>query len=549
MSSLGQSDFHIRPEDKGCNFFTQTLEDPFDDIFDQYVNLDSSESSDFFHEPRHSNLSGESEFAFEADTASNGSYTVRPSPTNIRPANPAQSHEPWRSHLLWPTRHTVASSCQSREFRADRARSIRAAIPGTELLNLEGKSNLGASAFIDPSSPPFTPPSTPSQRIAKPATANVKTIRRRDRISKSPGRTNSKSSKMMSPSYYHRQETPSYQEWTQRFEQINLQALANNSMLSPPPSARVSQQENPAGIWESQRKSLFEFSDPPEIDDKALAAVYRYRMSNIGSGFGSCSPTLVSREKRMRRHARTPSVKDVYSSPIASPQPRRSVSWMQPTAAPSQFEYTPPLDGQQAWIGTVQVQQPWYNTAQLSEQYVPQTFQNVNSDFATQGLMIQCGEPYSPFLAEDSSDDYFTTTSSNPYQASIAAEVFPSALYPATKPLHHQRTPSLSSSPSPPMSKSRRSSKSANHSRRKSSGTGPTTPKTPNTALGFVNFTPNDSKRILTGVAPSGSSKTKARREKEAMERSRRLSQAALRAVQKAGGDLEMLKVEGAWEL
>jgi hypothetical protein len=61
----------------------------------------------------------------------------------------------------------------------------------------------------------------------------------------------------------------------------------------------------------------------------------------------------------------------------------------------------------------------------------------------------------------------------------------------------------------------------------------------------FVNFTPQDSKKILTGVAPSGSSKTKARREREAMEKRRKLSQAALRAVRAAGGDVESLVEEG----
>jgi hypothetical protein len=74
-----------------------------------------------------------------------------------------------------------------------------------------------------------------------------------------------------------------------------------------------------------------------------------------------------------------------------------------------------------------------------------------------------------------------------------------------------------------------------------------TTPRT--TSLGapadFVNYTPDDSLKILTGVAPSGSSKTKARREKEALERRRKLSQAAVRAVQAAGGDVSTLVEEG----
>lgn len=55
--------------------------------------------------------------------------------------------------------------------------------------------------------------------------------------------------------------------------------------------------------------------------------------------------------------------------------------------------------------------------------------------------------------------------------------------------------------------------------------------------MSFVNFTPNDASRILSGVAPSGSSKTKARREREAQEKRRKLSEAAAAAVLAAGGD------------
>lgn len=60
--------------------------------------------------------------------------------------------------------------------------------------------------------------------------------------------------------------------------------------------------------------------------------------------------------------------------------------------------------------------------------------------------------------------------------------------------------------------------------------------------MGFVNFTPHDSRKILTGVAPSGSSKTKARREKEAADKRRKLSQAAMKAVIEAGGDVDSLR-------
>jgi hypothetical protein len=81
------------------------------------------------------------------------------------------------------------------------------------------------------------------------------------------------------------------------------------------------------------------------------------------------------------------------------------------------------------------------------------------------------------------------------------------------------------------------SSRGRGHQRSKSGGSAAAAG-----GIEFCNFTPQDSNKILSGVAPSGSSKTKARREKEAMERRRRLSQAAVRAITKAGGDVDDLK-------
>lgn len=60
-------------------------------------------------------------------------------------------------------------------------------------------------------------------------------------------------------------------------------------------------------------------------------------------------------------------------------------------------------------------------------------------------------------------------------------------------------------------------------------------------AGGFVNFTANDCQTLMMGVAPSGSSKTKAKREREEQERRRRLEQAARKAVEAVGGDVELL--------
>lgn len=80
----------------------------------------------------------------------------------------------------------------------------------------------------------------------------------------------------------------------------------------------------------------------------------------------------------------------------------------------------------------------------------------------------------------------------------------------------------------------------------------PRTPKTPKTPkanavsggfnIDFVNFTPKDSVKLLNDVAPSGSSKTRARRELEAKEKRKKLSEAALKAVQVAGGDVSVFE-------
>ncbi|KIX98996.1 uncharacterized protein Z520_05457 [Fonsecaea multimorphosa CBS 102226] len=80
--------------------------------------------------------------------------------------------------------------------------------------------------------------------------------------------------------------------------------------------------------------------------------------------------------------------------------------------------------------------------------------------------------------------------------------------------------------------------------RARSSSRPPRTPKAPKTPTGggavidFVNFTPKDSAKLLSDVAPSGSSKTRARREQEAREKRKKLSEAALKAVRVAGGDV-----------
>ncbi|KAL7914884.1 hypothetical protein GGI35DRAFT_474592 [Trichoderma velutinum] len=138
----------------------------------------------------------------------------------------------------------------------------------------------------------------------------------------------------------------------------------------------------------------------------------------------------------------------------------------------------------------------------------------------------------------------------------------------SSSPMRKTRGPSASPTPTQAQmrNQSRHSSTGSISSVRSASGRGPgSAPNTPGgvrkrrsrdagagggislsgDGIGFVNFTPSDGGILMTGVAPSGSSKTKARREKEAQEKRRRLSEAAMKAVAAAGGDVDKLIQEG----
>ncbi|KAI2625600.1 hypothetical protein GGR54DRAFT_629158 [Hypoxylon sp. NC1633] len=69
-------------------------------------------------------------------------------------------------------------------------------------------------------------------------------------------------------------------------------------------------------------------------------------------------------------------------------------------------------------------------------------------------------------------------------------------------------------------------------------------------SIEFCNYTPNDKKVLMNGVAPSGSSKTKARREREAMEHKRKLNDLYIDALRAAGGDVDkLLEAERAFRI
>lgn len=154
--------------------------------------------------------------------------------------------------------------------------------------------------------------------------------------------------------------------------------------------------------------------------------------------------------------------------------------------------------------------------------------------FSDDGLMIQ-DHLYYGAMKYDPFNDYFLETTQH-FQ-STESEAYSPTFSPAIQTFSSPTPPACPSRPT--VSKS--SSKLRKSCRRKSSVV---MLRSPN-LFGFVNYTPGDSLKLLAGVAPSGSSKTKARREQEAHEKKRKLSLAAEKVIKEAGGDVEQLRASG----
>ncbi|KAI9715516.1 MAG: hypothetical protein M1828_000823 [Chrysothrix sp. TS-e1954] len=278
------------------------------------------------------------------------------------------------------------------------------------------------------------------------------------------------------------------------------------------------------------------------------------------------------------------------SDTVHSPQIQasgRGISWDRSSVTWPQLQQPSDLDFASSHLDESQVQPWWPASSETSQPYASygmrQAYQTSRgpslsteasfSDesyaanpaaFQMNGLMINCPShadfDASPDCGDSSSLLYpaaAATKSSirmQKRQNSAPVRVSGSRLH-ASDQRRHRSQPSRS--PSPPESSSHHSRHSSSrvqtHHRRSKSGvsshnsvaTDPTTSSPQSASVGFVNYTPHDSKKILSSVAPSGSSKTKARREKEAADKRRRLSQAAARAVREAGGDIHALEREG----
>ncbi|MCJ1437658.1 hypothetical protein MMC27_007045 [Xylographa pallens] len=497
-------------EDKAFGVLSPSLDHSFENFFDQYF----SQEEDF---PDSSDNSNESNFFEDLGASLSGDVSFDEQSATKASSPQYQPLHSWTANA-W-RQHKVAPVPQSQKL-VHRMRPDGVAISGNELLDLEGKAKLHEADFPAPFSKPKTPPYTPrrvkqSSRSDSPVTPTRST----HRVAKT-----SVPPKMMRPSFYAKQDSPPSAEWTERFQHFSLQTPPQNFPLSPPSSAVLPQHSQSSGLI---------------LSDHNLEAL------------SPISPTtLVQNPARVRKQSRV-SADNSYTPTMQ--ENRNSFMWL----SNSNFDFSADL---QSDLSDFSQPLPLHEQELQTHSQTPLQlgFMQMPTDFGNQGLMIQCGPFDDPFQDMQPSKEYLASAF-DPFHIDSTIEEdekYSSDLRTSTgiPRIHNIQSPYRSQSPSPPstplhLSKSRRHYR---HSRGKSSSCStPRTPKMPKTptggvgAVGFVNYTPSDSRKILTGVAPSGSSKTKARREKEASDRRRKLSEAAAKAVKDAGGDVEALRKEG----
>ena len=545
MLSFNHADFSYQSDNKGFEYEAQIVEEPLEDFFNQFTN---HESADLGNNASEASPFGSIDFPTESY---NNAFS------DISLTNTECAHD--RSQVSRQLSQASERSKPQSYRKAARTEKPKPVISGLELLNLEGKLLPTSKGHIPPRSAPAATPVIPLRRKPRFSATPPETLRDRNhRASKSPGSLGGDPLKMMPPSYYYGQEMPSYAEWTQRFGDINLQTPG-----APPstphqlpdggyPDVTTTQAQNLAHSFSGETlvQNGTSFMQNGTLEEPRLGQHFD-NTQIVGFSPLPSPGAFQPPEMRPRHHARMAShytpqqgrPKDLRrekaKSQSALPQIRPTSSWTQVETIPENFDYTiSPGQIQPTWFQTLPDSPRPYDETSIAAQSAP-TLAPVNQDFS-QGLLMQ-GEQYGHFITEDPSDHYLVSPSGTGF------DVHSPILSPGLNQVRPQTPSSPSSSRSPSPATPSRTRRRSKHSRRKSSAGTLKSTKSANNV--FVNYTPRDREKIVNSVAPSGSSKTKARREQEANEKRRKMSLAAEKAVQEAGGDVVKLRAAGLFEL
>lgn len=542
--------------------FAPAFDHSFNDLFNQYVNSDSSTSGD-----------GSKDVHFGSDFDqffSVGSFSSdcgELSPTGSKPFQQL-SPQSWRKDA-WP----VQQQDSFNDLQLHRPKSVHDTVQPSEVVsgfNAVSLEESSPEALGLLSTSPSSPPATLSRKgHSKSAQITPKSVRARKANDRATlHRKQSSSPSLMRSAHLQRSKMAYPENWSSRLQQFNNQLRGDERLpLSPPPSDILVQNESmrrDSGIHlNSSSENLLR--DATDFSPHYASAMYANKMQQQPASF-------------INQHITTPPpVDDIFATQPSSDS-HQLHAWHADALA-STFQLTPDLNGHDGhwWSSPLptRVSQPQnqnsYVVSSLSHKSSPMMHTNQHQqqhhhDLLQNGLMIDFGSSFGLGANTDafsSATPLHSTTATHIPTTSHQQPTFSHHPYiPTTQATHQQqyiakpsRTPSLS--PTNTTSPKSRAMKNTTPRRtthvRKLSSNSTSTPKsvklsTPtkggksSSSVSFVNFTPSDSRKILTGVAPSGSSKTKARREQEAREKRRKLSEAALLAVRNAGGDVEALE-------
>ncbi|KAL4872992.1 hypothetical protein BDV12DRAFT_161116 [Aspergillus spectabilis] len=493
-----------------------------------------------------------------------------------------QSAQHW-SKDLWSLPQNTGCSTELDGFTFQHSNQASAVLDSNVDLEASSTGHSEHPQACEPRSTPSTPPATPGCK-AKGGLFTPKTIRRHREPNDRRGllRKQSFSPSLMRSSQVQKSTSRmAYPEaWAQRLQKFAIRNPNECLPLSPPPSDILVQQENVSKHTPAQMNHPGEgFRGSTELPQQYDPGYFTQSPvipmpSPSANALTSHQQRYFSRSNAAALTPSPPLVDDIFSSPHSS-DPQSMSSWNSESFNTPAFQFTPELHGNdaQAWwspmpSGVAQRQASYQQMIASPAPQRPIQASTNHTDLLQGGLMIQMDPtPFDISSSFPSSTMPSTTNTHDNHSYSLGATVpqkyvdsssFTTPIIP-----NSSRSPSLS--PNTGVSPKNGSANGNGiimkttprrpHAR-KPSGQSTGTPKPlkgpknlstsprggKSVTVSFVNFTAHDSKKILTGVAPSGSSKTKARREQEARDRRRKLSEAALNAVRKAGGDVEALE-------
>ncbi|KAI4723940.1 hypothetical protein E4T49_08336 [Aureobasidium sp. EXF-10728] len=475
----------------------------YDDLFSQYVDIDTD---DFKFGTSSSDEASNNEIHEEHFTDSGDS-------SGSEAAARRRSDDFWARTLA--QLEESASSLEQQQDGTQQRDQQHTLSPAASFYNTKNTPHadfLSLGGF--PSPHISTVPSSPSVEAAARRRKAIKY--QQERCAKTPERpvgviksyrSASKSPKMMSPSRYR---AGAQDAWIDSVYQTPSRMTSMNlpvrSMPLTPPSSGRSKPAVGLGFQSFNDLDVAPFQPFTNYDEPTSPFTNTFNTQSMPRQLYSpeASPLTSPSVERGALFADEPTVfRDIYYEPASTADAYNKSVWSANSfGAEDIYEPSPTFS-------------PWMASEKKEAEY-----QASLANFQVHGSLLPVYND--PTLAPAFTEEPLVVADTTPY--------YTTAAYTTT-------TRRDSRTPSPPRTRiAKRNSSSKPHSR-KSSSEHRSSNRTSKSG-GFVNYTPSDSEKLLTGVAPSGSSKTKARREREAAERWRRFSQAAAKAVAEAGGDI-----------